>query len=146
MEIQILTLDTIDDATYLFDQYRQFYGKTSDLIGAKDFLISRLKQKQSHLLLAYIDSLPVGFAQLYLTFSSVAMKRAFILNDLFVSKDARKQGVAQALMEKCYRYCKTHDARYITLETAHDNLAAQSLYKKMSMENDQTTLHFTKYW
>ncbi|HWI48288.1 MAG TPA: GNAT family N-acetyltransferase [Rummeliibacillus sp.] len=146
MEIQFLTGNTIEDASNLFDQYRQFYGQTSDLEGAKAFLNSRLEQQQSFVLLAYIDSSPVGFAQLYPTFSSVAMKRAFILNDLFVSKDARNLGVARALIEECYKLCKANDARYITLETANDNLTAQSLYKKMGMENDQTMLHFTKYW
>ncbi|MFJ8260631.1 GNAT family N-acetyltransferase [Rummeliibacillus sp. NPDC094406] len=146
MEIQFLTANTIDDASNLFDQYRQFYEQTSDLEGAKAFLNSRLEQQQSLVLLAYIDSSPVGFAQLYPTFSSVAMKRAFILNDLFVSKDARNLGVARTLIEECYKFCKANDARYITLETANDNLTAQSLYKKMGMKHDQSMLHFTKYW
>ncbi|WP_445299976.1 GNAT family N-acetyltransferase [Lysinibacillus sp. FSL K6-0232] len=43
------------------------------------------------------------------------MKKAFVLNDLFVAPHARQQGVAQALMEQYYGYCQQenalHDAR-----------------------------------
>lgn len=74
------------------------------------------------------------------------MQRAFILNDLFVAQDARKQGVAHALIEQCYSYCEENNARYITLETAETNISAQKLYEKMDMEMDLSVRHYSKYF
>jgi GNAT superfamily N-acetyltransferase len=48
----------------------------------------------------------VGFAQLYPSFSSVLMKRIWILNDLFVEKDFRREGVAKLLMDAAERYAR----------------------------------------
>ena len=101
---------------------------------------------ESIIFLAYLEEEPVGFAQLFPVFSSVAMKRAFLLNDLFVAKQARKQGVAQALMEQSFIYCQQEDARYMMLETARDNVQAQKLYEKMGMTIDDTVYYYSIYW
>jgi len=146
MEIRKVTLATVGDVVPLFNAYREFYGQQSDLEQAEQFLLERLNKEESAIFLAYIDERPVGFVQLYPTFSSVAMKKAFILNDLFVVEYARKHGVAQALMEQCYSYCLQKDARYITLETATDNVRAQKLYEKLGMKIDDGVFHYIKYW
>ncbi|MEB2299023.1 GNAT family N-acetyltransferase [Lysinibacillus xylanilyticus] len=146
MEIRKVTLATVGDVVPLFNAYREFYDQQSDLEQAEQFLLERLNKEESAIFLAYIDERPVGFVQLYPTFSSVAMKKAFILNDLFVVEYARKHGVAQALMEQCYSYCLQKDARYITLETATDNVRAQKLYEKLGMKIDDGVFHYIKYW
>ncbi|MFE3573592.1 GNAT family N-acetyltransferase [Lysinibacillus sp. NPDC059133] len=146
MEIRKVTLATVGDVVPLFNAYREFYDQQSDLEQAEQFLLERLNKEESAIFLAYIDKQPVGFVQLYPTFSSVAMKKAFILNDLFVIEHARKQGVAQALMEQCYSYCLQKDARYIGLETATDNVRAQKLYEKLGMKIDAGVFHYIKYW
>ena len=74
------------------------------------------------------------------------MKRAFILNDLYVMEHARKKGVAQGLIEQCYTYCEQFDARYITLETSTNNIQAQKLYEKLGMNVENVILHYSKYW
>ncbi|MGE7688420.1 GNAT family N-acetyltransferase [Lysinibacillus sp. NPDC097214] len=146
MEIRRVTLATVGEVVPLFNAYREFYDQQSDLEQAEQFLLERLNKEESAIFLAYIDERPVGFVQLYPTFSSVAMKKAFILNDLFVVEHARKQGVAQALMEQCYSYCLQKDARYIGLETATDNVRAQKLYEKLGMKIDDGVFHYIKYW
>lgn len=145
MKIKYLSMETIEDASCLFNAYREFYKQESDLEGAREFLKDRIQKQQSTIMLAYINSSAVGFVQLYPTFSSIAMKKAYILNDLYVAKKARRSGVAQALIDECYNFCQSQGAAYITLETSTDNITAQSLYKKMGLENDPSTLHFTKH-
>ena len=130
MKICMVTQQTMRDVVPLFNAYREFYGQSSDLQQAEQFIQERVMGAESIIFLAYLEEEPVGFAQLFPVFSSVAMKRAFLLNDLFVAKQARKQGVAQALMEQCYSYCQQEDARYMMLETARDNVQAQKLYEK----------------
>ena len=130
MKIYKVTQQTIGEVVPLFNAYREFYGQSSDLQQAEQFIQERVMGAESIIFLAYLEEEPVGFAQLFPVFSSVAMKRAFLLNDLFVAKQARKQGVAQALMEQCFIYCQQEDARYMMLETARDNVQAQKLYEK----------------
>lgn len=146
MKICTVTLATVGDVLPLFNAYREFYGQQSDLGQAKQFLLERLNKEESVIFLAYINEQPVGFIQLYPTFSSVAMKKAFILNDLFVAEHARKQGVAQALIEQCYSYCVQKDARYLRLETATNNVRAQKLYEKLGMRIENGVFHYIKYW
>ncbi|KMN41381.1 N-acetyltransferase [Lysinibacillus sp. LK3] len=146
MKICMVTQQTMGDVVPLFNAYREFYGQSSDLQQAEQFIQERVMGAESIIFLAYLEEEPVGFAQLFPVFSSVAMKRAFLLNDLFVAKQARKQGVAQALMEQCYSYCQQEDARYMMLETARDNVQAQKLYEKMDMTIDETVYYYSIYW
>ena len=146
MKICMVTQQTMGDVVPLFNAYREFYGQSSDLQQAEQFIQERVMGAESIIFLAYLEEEPVGFAQLFPVFSSVAMKRAFLLNDLFVAKQARKQGVAQALMEQCYSYCQQEDARYMMLETARDNAQAQKLYEKMGMTIDETVYYYSIYW
>jgi len=146
MKICKVTQETIGEVVPLFNAYREFYGQSSDLQQAEQFIQERVMGGESIIFLAYLEEEPVGFAQLFPVFSSVAMKRAFLLNDLFVAKQARKQGVAQALMEQCYIYCQQEDARYMMLETARDNVQAQKLYEKMGMTIDETVYYYSIYW
>lgn len=146
MKICMVTQQTMGDVVPLFNAYREFYGQSSDLQQAEQFIQERVMGAESIIFLAYLEEEPVGFAQLFPVFSSVAMKRAFLLNDLFVAKQARKQGVAQALMEQCYSYCQQEDARYMMLETARDNVQAQKLYEKIGMTIDDTVYYYSIYW
>ena len=146
MKICMVTQQTMGDVVPLFNAYREFYGQSSDLQQAEQFIQERVMGAESIIFLAYLEEEPVGFAQLFPVFSSVAMKRAFLLNDLFVAKQARKQGVAQALMEQCYSYCQQEDARYMMLETARDNVQAPKLYEKMGMTIDETVYYYSIYW
>jgi GNAT superfamily N-acetyltransferase len=90
-------LEHLDLVAPLFDAYRQFYGQEPDPAGARQFLEARLTARDSVVLLA-TQGAPVGFAQLYPSFSSVGMSPIWNLNDLFVAPEARRTGVARALL------------------------------------------------
>ena len=64
-------LNYLDDLAFLFDAYRIFYKKETDLEAAKKFLRERLANDQSVIFIVYDDSRAVGFTQLYHLFSSV---------------------------------------------------------------------------
>lgn len=146
MKIKKATMNELDIVTNLFSKYRQFYKQTLDLVAERDFMTQRLDNEDSIIYIAYVEGEPAGFTQLYPVFSSVAMKRTYILNDLYVNEKHRKLGVAQALINKSYELCEQEDARYLTLQTAPDNEKAQQLYRKMGMVHDVAFLRFTKFW
>ncbi len=124
----------------LFDAYRQFYKQPPDLGGARQFIAERLKANQSVIFIAFLERdgqpVAVGFVQLYPAFSSISMKPLWILNDLFVSPDARHQGVGEALMEKARMLALTTGSRELILETAIDNTTAQRLYERLGYKRD----------
>ncbi|OFC70037.1 GNAT family N-acetyltransferase [Alteromonas confluentis] len=73
---------------------------------------------------------PLGFIQLYPSFSSVAMKSMWYLNDLFVMPNVRGKGVASELLNHVKQFAKDNDSLSLKLATAIDNEAAKMLYQK----------------
>ena len=71
---QAVLADLVDIAP-LFDSYRQFYGKESNLDAAQQFLRDRFNHGESTIFLAFDGAKPIGFTQLYPSFSSVSMAR-----------------------------------------------------------------------
>lgn len=123
------TVADLGSAAALFDQYRVFYHQASDLPAARHFLSERIGNEESVVLLAFDDDQPAGFVQLYPSFSSVGMKRIWILNDLFVDAAYRQKGIARRLMEDVLRFAKSRGYGKVILSTAPDNLQAQRLYE-----------------
>ena len=130
-EIVQANLKHLDDVTKLFDAYRVFYRQTSDLSAARSFVQQRLEQRDSVIFVVYRGTVAAGFTQLYPTFSSVQMKRVWILNDLYVDPEFRQSGVAESLMEQARGLGIETKSAAITLQTATDNINAQSLYHKL---------------
>jgi len=129
-------LDHLDLLTPLFDGYRQFYEKPSDLDGSRHFLAERLTHQESVIFLAVQNEIGLGFTQLYPSFSSVSMKRLWILNDLFVAPAGRRQGVARALLERAREHAAETGAKGLMLETAVHNFPAQQLYSSLGWERE----------
>jgi len=82
MSILKATGNDLDSLAELFDLYRVFYQQQSNINGAKEFIKDRLSNEESVIFLAFDENNPVGFVQLYPSFSSVSMKRTWVLNDL----------------------------------------------------------------
>lgn len=129
----------------LFDGYRQFYGRESDISGALEFLSARFDHSESSLFIAHEAGVAIGFAQLYPSFSSVSLARTFILNDLFVSESCRKKGVGKLLIATAVEFAKSLGALRLTLATAVDNELAQALYRSSGWKRDEqfVVYHYT---
>lgn len=129
LAIRRASLADLDRVAPLFDAYRRFYSQPGDVPRARAFLRERLQHDESTILLAELDGAAVGFTQLYPMFSSVRTARLWVLNDLFVDDGARRQGVAQALLDAAARFARDNGAAGVMLETAHDNAPARALYR-----------------
>lgn len=136
------TADDVDTIAPLFDRYRVFYGKPSDPALARDFIRARVTRGESVILLASLDGDAVGFVQLYPAFSSVSAGHVWILNDLLVLPEARRHGVARALLSAAANFARADGALRLEMETDHDNAAAQALYRAMGWTPYDGTLRF----
>ena len=137
MEILRATPADVGDVAPLFDAYRQFYGKPSDVEAARRFLFARLSKDESVLFIGRVGGEMAGFVNLYPVFSSVNLTRQWILNDLFVAPEARKLGVGRALMERARQLAEATQANGLALETAIDNHTAQKLYESLGWKRDE---------
>jgi len=141
---RLAVLSDIEALAPLFDDYRRFYGRTGDLPAATAFLQARFNHGESVLFIAHEGNQPVGFTQLYPSFSSVSLARIYVLNDLFVYEHARRKGVASKLMTAAVDYARSQGAVRVSLSTATTNEAAQRLYQSAGWTRDEQFLvyHF----
>lgn len=142
MKIVQATIENIIDLAPLLDGYRVFYKQPSDLEKATEFLTERFLKNDSVIFMAYEGASALGFTQLYPSFSSVSMQRTYILNDLFVSSEARGKGVGEALMNKAKAFAISEGAKGLTLETEVAN-PAQKLYERLGWIKDTEVFHYT---
>lgn len=128
----------------LFDAYRQFYTQPADLDRAREFLAERLGRDESVVFLAESNAGSiVGFTQLYPVFSSVSAARTFLLNDLFVVTEARRQGVAERLLGAAAEFARANGAARLILSTAITNTAAQALYEREGWHRESGYLEYS---
>lgn len=128
------TLQDIRQLSELFDQYRIFYHKTSDVPAAEQFLTERIENGDSKIFVAENEERLVGFVQLYPLFSSTRMKRYWLLNDLFINESYRGKGFSKELIERAKEMAKSTDACGILLETGKSNDIGNKLYPSCGFE------------
>lgn len=142
MCIKKATLNELDSLTELFDLYRAFYEQKSNLSCAREFLKARLMNEESVVFIAFDENNPIGFVQLYPSFSSLSMKKSWVLNDLYVKKTARKKGFGEQLLKEAIHFAEETGAKGILLETNQENIPAQSLYEKIGFEREENYFYY----
>ena len=142
MQVKRATISDLDEAAPLFDAYRQFYGQRSDVAAARAFLDERLRRDESVIFLAVEDSEALGFTQLYPSFSSVSLKRLWVLNDLFVGPTVRRGGVGRRLLDRAREWAIETRAKGLVLATAVDNSKARALYESCGWKRDDEFQHY----
>ena len=120
----------IDKLSVLMDKYRIFYKQESDFGKAKSFLKKRMKRNESVIFVAEERKELIGFTQLFPIFSSVSMKRTWLLNDLYVNEKARGMGTASKLLDAAKDFGAETNSKWLILQTAADNFTAQKVYEK----------------
>ncbi|MDX1299354.1 MAG: GNAT family N-acetyltransferase [Pseudomonas sp.] len=144
MQIQAATAADLDELTELFGAYLGFYEVTKPQAQVRDFLAARLSSADSTILLARDDQRrALGFVQLYAFFASLALQPAWLLSDLYVSQQTRRQGVGEALMNAARAHAEATGACGLQLETAKRNLPGQALYERLGYVRDEV---FYTYW
>lgn len=73
----------------------------------------------------------VGFATLYVSFSTLKMKPQAIMNDLYVTAEMRGGKIGEKLFTACVDFVRDGDYASLVWETAADNEPAQAFYAKM---------------
>lgn len=127
----------------IFDKYRIFYRKESDIEAARKFLGERMDANESIIFVATEGEKLVGFTQLYPQFSSTRMKRSWLLNDLYVLEEFRGRGISKELLETAKQLAIETESAGLLLETEKSNAVGNRLYPSVGfVPNNQTNF----YW
>ncbi|SKB64382.1 GNAT family N-acetyltransferase [Daejeonella lutea] len=149
MEIKRITFPDRHLVTDLFNKYRIFYKKPSDMKLAESFIADRLRNDESVIFLAFEGEegaeIPIGFTQLYPKFSSGRAIKIWVLNDLYVEEGHRKKSVGNSLIKAALNYAKSDGVSLVELQTAVDNYTAQSLYESMGFVKQDADSEFLGY-
>lgn len=135
--------DDLIDLAVLFDGYRVFYEKDTDIKGAHAFLSERMSSKDSEIFVAEnADGQLSGFVQLYPLFSSTRMKKLWLLNDLYVDPKSRGQGVSKGLINMGKELVKQTNACGMFLETGKSNMIGNKLYPKTGFKINSASNYY----
>lgn len=136
MIVRKASLEDLSQLAVLFDEYRQFYGASSNLNLSQQFLKQRFENQESVIFVHVKDDVLTGFILLYLGFSSVACSTYYILDDVYVTPQFRRQGSAKQLIDTAILFARHENALRISLETQKTNRESHRLYEMMGFIPD----------
>lgn len=125
----------------MYEAYCRFYEREPGTGRAAVYLSDRMNNHEAVVFIAETTASAdaaeadagsveaVGFALLYPKWQSTAMRRDWLLNDLFVVAEARRRGVARALLAVVDGFARDSGAMKLQLKTHHTNEPAQRLYE-----------------
>ncbi len=108
------------------------YEKLSDQVVAETRTLERelFDEKNAHVILAYDDETPIGFALYFYNFSTFKGKKGLYLEDLFVYPEYRGKGVGNALFDKLVEEAKRTNCGRMEWVCLNWNQPAIDFYKK----------------
>lgn len=126
---------------YIVDFYHQSEPPRKEIVSHLELLLADSSKGVQYV--AEEQNRLLGFATIYVTFSTLKLKRTAILNDLYVLPMNRGNKVGEKLFQACETYVKENDLVGLSWETAVDNEVAQNFYEKMGGEKSRW-LHYEK--
>jgi GNAT superfamily N-acetyltransferase len=133
-----------NEVAVLFDAYRTYYDQAPDFKGALAFITERISKQDSVIFVVWRKSKIVGFTQLYPIFTSLGMKRGWLLNDLYVLEEHRGKGAGKALLDAAAAYGRKTGAAWLMLQTYIANTGAQALYEREGFKKDINSYYYYK--
>ena len=145
--IAVVTEADLPDLLPLMRGYCDFYevAPPDDALLALSRTLIEDPERQGVQLIARDDGdgRAVGFATIFWTWSTLSADRLGVMNDLFVSADARGGGVAEALIAACAEKCRERGATSLDWQTAHTNERARAVYERVGAKRDERWLDYS---
>jgi GNAT superfamily N-acetyltransferase len=139
VEIAPIAATELEELLPLIAAYQRFY-EVAEIDEERNSAFFRrfLAPSEDGLLLgARRDRRLVGYACLYWHFSSLEAVESVLMNDLYVSEDARGEGVGRALIEATVEVARERGANLVEWATEPGNHTAQRLYDSTGAEREE---------
>ncbi|HYK02461.1 MAG TPA: ribosomal protein S18-alanine N-acetyltransferase [Thermoanaerobaculia bacterium] len=95
----------------------------------REFFISEMSSDGRYNLVAKKEGSVVGYLFAMWIFDEMHV------NKIAVAESARRQGIADALMERCFTFAREHEVESISLEVRISNTGAQDFYKHLEFKS-----------
>ena len=89
LQIKIAQPDDFEKIGEVFNLYRQFYEKESNIEACKNYIHERLINNEAQIFYIENEKECMGITQLYTTFDSLELSKKIILYDLYVRSEYR---------------------------------------------------------
>jgi GNAT superfamily N-acetyltransferase len=145
-DIRPVTEADLADLLPLMRGYCEFYEvgpSDDDLLAMSRTLIDDPEREGIQLIARDSDGAAVGFATIFWTWTTLSASRLAVMNDLFVTEDARGGGTADALIAACAERCGRRGVASLEWQTAQDNLRAQAVYERVGAKRDERWLDYS---
>ena len=94
-----------------------------------------MQKQDSEIYIAVSENKEIaGFIQLYPTYSSLRMRRAWTLNDIYVKVAFRGEGVARLLVDRAKELAVYSRSAGLLVETQKTNVVANQMYPKLGFQ------------
>jgi GNAT superfamily N-acetyltransferase len=137
LKIRHATIQDLPKIVPLFDSYREYFNQPKNPVEVEKFLFDKFERLESVIFLAEHQNEIIGFAQLYPIFSSLSLKRVWLLNDFFVSEAYRKNGVGKKLFAQVKDYTYLTKSKGIELSVEHSNSKAWEFWERQGFKLDE---------
>ena len=136
LQIKIAQPDDFEKIGEVFNLYRQFYEKESNIEACKNYIYERLINNEAQIFYIENEKECMGITQLYTTFDSLELSKKIILYDLYVRSEYRNKGIGRMLMNAAKSFAEKKGVTSIELSTSINNKNAQSLYESLEYQRD----------
>ena len=139
MRIERVTDPDLAELLPLMRGYCDFYevSPSDDALVALARALIADPEREGVQLLARDEGRAVGFATIFWSWATTSAERIGVMNDLYVAREARGSGVAEALIQACRAECAARGAGQLTWQTAPDNAAAMNVYDRIGATREQ---------
>ncbi len=98
--------------------------------------------KTAEAIVAFDGEIPIGYAVFYPSFSTFRGQRGFYLEDIYITKSYRKQGVGEMILKFIANLAKSRGFERIDFLVLEWNSPAVEFYKKLGAVRDDEERHF----
>ena len=122
------------EAAELFDDYRQHYGANPAPEVAEEWLRDQVSGDRMRVYVSGPGDRVDGICTVVVVPASLTLRTVWLLRDLFVDPDARRSGIARALLAHVANAARAEGAHRLSLQTEATNTRALQLYAKAGFE------------
>jgi GNAT superfamily N-acetyltransferase len=140
MELRPVAASDLDELLPLMRAYCDFYEVDPPdhaLLAMSEALLADPDCEGVQLIARDDDGAAIGFATVFWSWSTLAAARLGVMNDLYVTPEARGSGAAEALIQACAEQARGHGATALSWQTARDNARAQAVYGRVGASRSE---------
>jgi GNAT superfamily N-acetyltransferase len=122
------------EAAELFDEYRQHYGANPAPEAAEAWMRDQVRSERMRVFGAGRGDRLRAMCTVAVIPASLTLRTVWLVRDLYVEPDARRGGLARALLAHVADAARAEGAHRLSLQTEADNTRALDLYAKAGLE------------